>query len=206
VLGLKPYRTGPLAPSPLLHSPTSALHRHMGPTGQSLALARTRISVSLLVGLLRQSAPWRCTPSKVTCGWDPPVGVSPFLASCGCNRTRAQFVALAPPTSQTPYNIEGKPPPLSSQPPATSSHSLVLSNFAVQTPAWKVKPPHTGCVFFGGEPSVSVREAVRVHLQRVWGCAGRDLRAVAGDFASMRILHLATATTRRGSSTLPNTW
>jgi hypothetical protein len=81
-------------------------------------------------------------------------------------------VAPAPPTSRTPYNIEAKSPPLSSQPPATSSHSLVLSNFAVQTPARKVKPPHTGCVFFGGEPSVSVREALRGHLQRVWGCVG----------------------------------
>ena len=31
---------------------------------------------------------------------------------------RARFASPAPPTSRTPYNIEAKPPPLSSQPPA----------------------------------------------------------------------------------------
>jgi hypothetical protein len=42
---------------------------------------------SLLVGPLRQSAPLRRALSESAYGWDPPVGVSLFLASCGCNRT-----------------------------------------------------------------------------------------------------------------------
>jgi hypothetical protein len=50
---------------------------------------------------------------------------------------------------------------------------------------------------------VSVREALRGHLWRVCGCAGQDLRAVARDFSSSRVLHPTAAITRREAPHCP---
>jgi hypothetical protein len=103
---------------------------------------------------LRQSAPLRRTPSEAAYGWDPPIGVFPFLASCGCNRTRVQFAAPAPLTSRTPYNIEAKPPPLSSQPPATRAiHPCVSLHHCAVLPL----KPLTGGTHPSGFPPSSRR-------------------------------------------------
>jgi hypothetical protein len=96
-------RLGPFQLS--LRGPAVSARRQAGTTHQPYGACLT----IWIAGPSRQTQPPRRTSFQAAYVWDLPVGVSPFLAAGGCNRTHVQLAALAPPSSRTPYNLKENP-------------------------------------------------------------------------------------------------